>query len=561
MSRRLSSSAEGLLDRKIVSIVYVLTINNIEVIPSSYSCEYSREFGSATMSFTLPNNEGQYSAGGDNEIHYGDTVVLSEGIIVNGGSETFVKFTGEVRSANPSVSSGGMNEINIKCLDKIISLEGMDIDGVYESPKTAVSEEVLVGYEMSSYTGHAQVFSFIHSNLCQSPPPSITVKSKDWLTVQPIWNGHEINYSTGQVVLGSAIDITKFDITSSYSYYPLSTACFIEDVLELLLLEPDGYGNNVFTSANITETINNWEGIDYDELTPVGAGAIDIKTDLKVGLENTGGNTIYVDDTSNFESINGKIIIEDEIITYASTTGGTTASFNGCSRTSPVVHNIPVSVNQYYDANIVWSFKYNNIQDNMVAGNFTLPSGRSLTILPSATGPGVLAKRYGFVVLDSAYAGSKGDVRYNLSYAFKTLQATGIQINGIEFREQQYKNRMECVQKLREQLAPNYTIRTVGSSKIWASYIYQKADEDFELKLKTSIQYTMDENVYSRVKVYGQNSSPHNLMHDLPDTNATLIVGADPNYVGHAVNTPLCKKGTDTTGKYDIYWTGNASEN
>ncbi len=122
-------------------------------------------------------------------------------------------------------------------------------------------------------------------------------------------------------------------------------------------------------------------------------------------------------------------------------------------------------------------------------------------------------RRFGRIILDTAIS-ILSVVRCNYNYTFKTLQATGIELNKIAFRSRELENRFEAIQKLRKYLAPNYIIRTQGDNKIWANFLYQKTNPDYTLSLIQTINYLEDDDLFTRVVFFGKNKNPTNAMFD-----------------------------------------------
>ncbi|GAF91842.1 unnamed protein product, partial [marine sediment metagenome] len=138
---------------------------------------------------------------------------------------------------------------------------------------------------------------------------------------------------------------------------------------------------------------------------------------------------------------------------------------------------------------------------DLVSGDFTIPGGTFR----------YFDKRFGRILLDAAI--SIGAAVYcSNDYSFNTLQATGIELNKMIFRKRETANRFEAIKKVRDYLAPNYIIRTLGDDKIWSSYLHQKTTEDYTLTLQTKLNYLEDDDLYTRVHMYAKNSNPTNLM-------------------------------------------------
>jgi len=148
--------------------------------------------------------------------------------------------------------------------------------------------------------------------------------------------------------------------------------------------------------------------------------------------------------------------------------------------------------------------------------------------------------------LDTGIATSS-EVTCDVDYTFKTLQASGIEINQIDFRSREVETRFAALQKLKEYLAPNYMILTRGDNKIWSLYLSQKHDEDYTLQLETSLTYLEDEDLYTRVKIFGKNKNPTNLMFG----DGISFVGTGESYKATASDSDLVISRDE--GNYWVY--------
>lgn len=163
------------------------------------------------------------------------------------------------------------------------------------------------------------------------------------------------------------------------------------------------------------------------------------------------------------------------------------------------------NVYQIYPAGQLWFTRFNNIQTALVEGDFSLDIGvfRSFN------------NRYGRLTMDAPIT-TTADVRCNVDYSFKTLQATGVMVNEVEFRERDFKDRIATLNRVREYVAPNYVLRTEGDRRIWGSYLNQNYIEDYTAAMEKSISYEPEEETYTHVKLYGENNNPTNLMTEYP---------------------------------------------
>jgi len=97
------------------------------------------------------------------------------------------------------------------------------------------------------------------------------------------------------------------------------------------------------------------------------------------------------------------------------------------------------------------------------------------------------------------------------NYSFYTIQSSYIEIPFIYFDAQKIKNRFACINELRKIVSPNYVINNLFG-KIWARYLYQKNSADYNLGLKTNLEYAGDQDICTRVKLYAKNPMPTDIM-------------------------------------------------
>jgi len=397
----------------------------------NYSFEYPRGDYAATANVTLDNEGGRYV----DSIQVGNVLQIEEGLVVQGSVENFGGFYGVVVSVTPvqRVSS----TLVVKAVDYIGRLKDLDIDLQIESPKTRVTGEAPTpSYLPAPNDNMAQVFTFDNSPIATSPPPIVYVydKQTDYRFMQR--SGYEIDYENGSLVLGNPINTDEFRVTVDYSYYPQATAYYVEDVMEQIITQSDGYGDTPFTVADhLTTTLFDVDGVTVDKLRP------------------------------NYET---------------TTIGGTD-----------------------YAPGQVWYTSYNRIQDSLSASDFSLPAGVSIDSI---------SEYYGRIILDSAISTSS-EVTLNKNYTFRTIQATGIQLNYLSCRSKQIRNRWEALRAAKAILPPNYVIGTKQTSpgKIWGRYLNQEVDAHGDLTLETSREIDSDADVYTRVVLYGRNINPTDL--------------------------------------------------
>ena len=153
---------------------------------------------------------------------------------------------------------------------------------------------------------------------------------------------------------------------------------------------------------------------------------------------------------------------------------------------------------------------FDNITTSLADGDFTYVGGG---------GTPTINLRYGALIFPSTVTSCQCDV----NYTFKTVQASGIQIPYIDLTTRSIRNRFEAIKRIKDCLAPNYCIYCDGEGKFWGKYLNQKTTADYTLYLETALDYAESDEVYSRVKIYGQSTNPINLM----DSFAVFSSGFD----------------------------------
>lgn len=93
-----------------------------------------------------------------------------------------------------------------------------------------------------------------------------------------------------------------------------------------------------------------------------------------------------------------------------------------------------------------------------------------------------------------------------------TGNSSGIEVSKVSFSFKDTRSRFDAIVQLRKLTAPNYLLRTKGTNKIWSEFLNQKFTEDYTLKLMSSLSYLDDQDIYTRVKLFGKNSNPTNLV-------------------------------------------------
>jgi hypothetical protein len=297
---------------------------------------------------------------------------------------------------------------------------------------------------------------------------------------------------------------------SGNSYY--TKGKYVEDVIEGILTQTDGYDGFLFGESSAADVISKHLKSTYQG--ECGGGTQDdliaVTTDTTFIIETTlsqavsaGGSSVTLTDASGFPD-NGSATVNGDTFTWTGKSGNTLTGIpgSGSNRINTHASGDYVQYSQEYTAGQVWLTKFDNIQTTLTSGDFDLPSNSTFRYFDH---------RYGRLFLNSAISTDE-TVTCTNNYTFKTLQATGIEINSIYFRSREVANRLEAVNKIRRYVAPNYVFRTQGDDKIWASYLNQKTTADFTLNLMTGANYLEDEDLYTRVKLWAKNSEPTNLV-------------------------------------------------
>ncbi len=533
MARTLTIKAQNMLTDQNVKTEFTFLVNSVDYTSSviNWQMTYDRNFGAASAQFTLENNGGKYGDGGSSEISIGDTIELKEKF--TGDTFTYKKFYGLVKQRS-IIKSDTSQTINLICLDYISTLQYLDIDYEREGTKVEIIEETLTpNYLSAPNQSLSQVFDFANDQIATVPEPVILIKNKDNDNEDPQYDGFEITYSTGQLRLGFPLNaLDNYDIIAR-SYYFYTQGVYIEDILESILIQEDGYGKFLFNEStaqavidtHLTSTYLAETGNSTDTLIPnFSTSTIIIKTQLSSAV-TVADTSISVNDTTGFPT-SGSGNINGDTFTW---TGKTTTTLTGVPTTGSnalKAHNIAsyVEYSADYTAGQVWYLRYSNIQTTLTTSDFTITGGTF----------NYFDERQGRILLSSAIA-ITASVTCNNNYSFRTLQATGIELNNIKFRSREVKNRFDAINKLREYLAPNYIIRTIGDNKIWASYLYQKTREDYTLELMSNLNYLEDEEIYTRVIMYGKHNNPTNLVFQ---DGVDFIAGGE-SYKAIATNSQL----------------------
>jgi len=534
MAKQLSQTITNQLDTKNIKPIFIFKINSVDY--SSYltghNISYDINFGSASATFTLNNNSGVFGEGGSLKIEVGDVVELIEKF--EGDSTEFKKFYGLV-SQRSIVKSAASRVITLTCLDYISSLQYLDIDLEVEGTKVQVENETLTPNFLPAPNDYlAQVFNFANDSIADNPPPIIRIWDETHSTedVQP--DGFQILYQTGQLKLGSPINARdNYSIKADYWYY--SSGCYIEDILEEILIQPTGYSKFIFNEESAEAVVNNHlttdfyteEGTNIDYLSPnYSASTITIKHQLASDVSE-GATSITLTSTDGLPS-SGQAEINGDIFTWSSISGNTLEGIPSSGEYSLKSHKAGdyVKYEATYEAGRCWYLSYSNLISDLTSDDFTIPDGASISYID---------KRFGRIILDKAISTSS-IVKCNTNYSFKTLQSSGIELNKITFKPRELENRFEAVRKLLKFCPPNYMIRTQGDNKIWATYLSQKVNYDYELKLVRELNYLEDEDLYTRVVLYGKNKNPTNIT---LGNEAIDFISGGQSYKGFATQTEL----------------------
>ena len=536
MAKQLTAKALDQLTRVDIGKSISFTIEGVErkADLSGYSISFDREFGVSTLSADLLNQDGKYSSGGTNYIELGDEVILTQ--MFSGATDRFITFRGFVRQRGIS-KSGGTNDITLTCMDYIVKLQETDLDKLFEATKVTISDETLTPtYLTSPNQMFASIFNFANNNVASFPPPSIVIKSKDNLFEDPQFSGFEINHEGGQVVLGALLNaLDNYDVVATYSFYP--TGLYLEDVLEDMIKEVDGYGkflfdntssNNVVTN-NLTETFSNIE-TGVDSMSPNYVNTeIEIRT-TNVSAISEGATSVVFTDASGLPT-SGTAKINGDTFTWSGKSTNTLTGIPATGASSLLDH--PAGSSLVYTATYppgrLWHTTYNNLTSVLSSGDFTIGGGGTFQYFD---------KRFGRLIVDIQLDLDES-VTCDTDYTFKTLQASGIEVNKIDISERKIKTRFDAINEVRKFAPSNYLIRTKGQNKIWATYINQKINADHEVLATQAIEYAEDQDLFTRTLFFGKNANPHNIMFD----NGVSFVDTGETYTATANNSELTYSG------------------
>lgn len=559
MSKSLSANVLKQIENRNVKAVYQFKINNTDYSDYllSWNLSMDKSFGSASATFVLANQTGQFGEIGANKIFVGDIVEFFCGY--EGDTELYKMFYGQV-DQRPIQKNSEQKIITLNCLDYISVLQYLDIDEKFEAPKIKIENDTLDPVYLSSDPTSdlydlAQLFNFSNDAIATSPPPILTIRNKDNYTEDPQYDGFNIYYQTGQVKLGYSLNARYNHDVVAKSYYIYTKGLYVEDIIQSILTLPDAYGKYLFKETSVqnvidnhlTETFYNMEGDDQEDyLTPnTTASEITIYTYVESdhNIESSYyDNSLTVTSTEGLPDT-GTASVNGDIFTWTSKDDTHLYGISGLNTHLLYINEDGETIKPIlkyettYDIGQVWYLKYSNLITDLVSTDFQLPSGNSISYID---------KRFGRIILSSAI-NITSIVKCLVDYSFITLQATGIELNEISFKSRDIENRFEALKKLYDYVAPNYIIRTIGDDKIWSEYLSQRSLADYNLDLITDIQYMEDEDIYTRVLFYAKNKEPHNIVMD----SGVEFLTSGEEYLAYADQTELTYEKTE--GDFYIY--------
>lgn len=534
MSRALTSVASAQISNKRIKIVYVFKVGGIDYSDYllNWDINQDKTFGASSGVFILNNDGAIFSDGGGCQISVGDVIEFSE--YFGGDTTEYKRFYGIVEQRSFAKASNSRTA-TLNCLDYLAILQKTDINLKMEATKIEVTEETLTpNYLPSPNDSLAQVFNFTHNAVAPIPSPLLTIRPRTGnttlVTEQHQYDGFQIQYDTGQVKLGTPLNVLyNYDLIAT-SYFFYSDGLYVEDIIEEIIKTEDGFGNFLYGESSaadvvtnhLTETFYNVEGKDYDTLIPnYTSSTITIKHEVTVDYD-TGGGVLYLDSIEGLPD-SGTGTVNGDTFTWTGISSG-----NGLTGVSGLLTHPSGSYMSYeatYAVGQLWYLSYSNISSTLSVGSVVGIDSASVAYRDH---------RNGRIILDSAISVSS-NVHYNGSYSFCTLQTAGIQLNSIEFNAREIENRFEAIKKVFGYCPPNYIIRTHGDNKIWASLLTQKTNEDYTLNLVRQANFLDDEDLYTRVVFYRKNINPTNIMFN---TGIDFLTTGE-NYLATAVQTEL----------------------
>jgi len=426
MGKVLVQSIQNSISNKDIKATFVFKINGIDYskyVQPNWTVNTDTGFGSMSAIFTLDNNSKIFSNGGTSEIKVGDIVSFIE----NFGDDTtnWERFYGIIDQRAIDKSSS-VRTITLNCLDYISVLRYMDIDLVVEGTRVEVVDEVLDPIWLPSPNQDmAQLYNFANDSIATKPIPIIRFKDLNHTTnVDTQMDGFEIYYETGQLKLGTALNVqNNYEVLSTYSYYVKGK--YAEDIIEEIITAADGYGKYLFGESSAANVITNHLTTTYQAQEGSGitnilsaSGAVSLTVENTLASDVIAGDvTVTLTDATGFPT-SGSGTINGDVFSW---TGKSTNTLTGVPATggySLSAHNADdyVEYENTYPAGQVWFLKYSNLTSSLTTSDFSLPSG-STVIYHSKRG----TSNGSYIILDSA-VGVGERITCNTNYSFKTLQ-------------------------------------------------------------------------------------------------------------------------------------------
>ncbi|MCK9577173.1 MAG: hypothetical protein M0R51_14815, partial [Clostridia bacterium] len=546
------------IDTQHIKPVYIFKVNDIDYsdrLLLGLNVTFSKDFGSASANFQLSNDDFALFQG-TQEITEGDLIEFNA--YFNGDATIFPIFYGYITQVIFDRSPNNPS-IRLTCLDELSRLKNFDIDySIYGETVKVTDEKLKPNYLSSPNESLAQIFDFANNAISPEKPPIILIKKTGSQYEELQDDGFEILYSQGQLKLGSPINARYNYEVWARSYYFYISGVKVEDVIFDILTTPDAYGNYLFNKRTKQELIDEhltatWSELesDYDILTPnTSDSTIKFKTSLVADYTPGDGiNYITIEDGTGYPTfgtgeINGDLFSWSSKVDLSNDMARLVGIPNDDDDKESLLAksaNSTVIYETTYPAGQVWYFKYSKI-NSLDITKFIMPPDVTIIHIDLDAGQIVLSKPIS--IFSTVY--------YHGDYSFGTIQATGVEINGIKFHPRTTETRFDAIKQLLSYLTPNYTVRTDGSKKIYASYMYQRLNADYELKLKRSMNYFQDSDVYTRTVFYAYNNEPTNLV---LGNEAVDFVTTGEEYRGIAYNELLLNDETLNTGNFLVYKT------
>lgn len=153
-----------------------------------------------------------------------------------------------------------------------------------------------------------------------------------------------------------------------------------------------------------------------------------------------------------------------------------------------------------YDPGLIWNTRFNRWITPLNSGDLTMPAGGEV-LRQNA--------RLGVFVISGVDTGSS--VFVNRDYEFSTIQATGIELSEYQATLQDTNTRLDAFRTLRDSvIPPNYILHAEGRN-VWGEFFNQNTVKDYDLRLATSYTAVGDDDLFTRVRVFGESNNPTNL--------------------------------------------------